>query len=122
MGESGCLDDFKTEFDVQMDEASSNPGKLMLVFFSLQIFKILISIFYLISAFVFFKYYRNEKLTSMTYIGEIARLALIACIENELILEGNVTEILATPNSFESEHMSRIESYVNFFDTEKKKS
>ncbi|KAK6630127.1 hypothetical protein RUM44_005678 [Polyplax serrata] len=81
LGSNGCLDFIRSEFDRQMDEQSKNPGMQM-----------------------------NDKMTSIAYLGEIARLALLRCIEINAILGGVISDRLAERNSFELAHMARIES------------
>lgn len=49
-------------------------------------------------------------MTSIAYLGEIARLALLRCIEINAILGGVISDRLAERNSFELAHMARIES------------
>ncbi|KAL0278805.1 UNVERIFIED_CONTAM: hypothetical protein PYX00_000507 [Menopon gallinae] len=80
-GEDGSLDQFRTEFDFEMDDNLKTKGKLI-----------------------------NEKMTGMAYLGEIARLALVRCIDSGCILGGKVTSQIKERDSINYKHMMRIES------------
>uniref|UniRef100_A0A8D0GUN0 Hexokinase-2 n=1 Tax=Sphenodon punctatus TaxID=8508 RepID=A0A8D0GUN0_SPHPU len=80
-GDSGCLDDFRTEFDVAVDELSLNAGKQ-----------------------------RFEKMISGMYLGEIVRNILIDFTKRGLLFRGRISERLKTRGIFETKFLSQIES------------
>ncbi|XP_066495316.1 hexokinase-2 [Tiliqua scincoides] len=80
-GDSGCLDDFRTVFDVAVDENSLNPGKQ-----------------------------RYEKMISGMYLGEIVRNILIDFTKQGLLFRGRISERLKTRGIFETKFLSQIES------------
>ncbi|XP_054197617.1 hexokinase-2 isoform X3 [Homo sapiens] len=80
-GDNGCLDDFRTEFDVAVDELSLNPGKQ-----------------------------RFEKMISGMYLGEIVRNILIDFTKRGLLFRGRISERLKTRGIFETKFLSQIES------------
>ncbi|XP_061449511.1 hexokinase-2-like isoform X2 [Rhineura floridana] len=80
-GDSGCLDDFRTEFDVAVDEHSLNPGK--------QTF---------------------EKMISGMYLGEIVQNILINFTKRGLLFRGRISERLKKKGIFETKFLSQIES------------
>ncbi|XP_043459739.1 hexokinase-2 isoform X2 [Prionailurus bengalensis] len=80
-GDNGCLDDFRTEFDVAVDELSLNPGKQ-----------------------------RFEKMISGMYLGEIVRNILINFTKRGLLFRGRISERLKTRGIFETKFLSQIES------------
>nr|XP_028596936.1 hexokinase-2 isoform X1 [Podarcis muralis] len=80
-GDSGCLDDFRTEFDAAVDENSLNPGKQ-----------------------------RFEKMISGMYLGEIVRNILIDFTKRGLLFRGRISERLKTRGIFETKFLSQIES------------
>ncbi|XP_049712398.1 hexokinase-2 isoform X2 [Elephas maximus indicus] len=80
-GDNGCLDDFRTEFDVMVDELSLNPGKQ-----------------------------RFEKMISGMYLGEIVRNILIDFTKRGLLFRGRISERLKTRGIFETKFLSQIES------------
>ncbi|KAL8174096.1 UNVERIFIED_CONTAM: Hexokinase-2 [Gekko kuhli] len=80
-GDNGCLDDFRTEFDVLVDEHSLNPGKQ-----------------------------RFEKMISGMYLGEIVRNILIRFTKRGLLFRGQISERLKTRGIFETKFLSQIES------------
>nr|XP_056716380.1 hexokinase-2 [Euleptes europaea] len=80
-GDSGCLDDVRTEFDVVVDEHSLNPGKQ-----------------------------RFEKMISGMYLGEIVRNILIYFTKRGLLFRGRISERLKTRGIFETKFLSQIES------------
>uniref|UniRef100_A0A8B9T252 Hexokinase-2 n=1 Tax=Anas platyrhynchos TaxID=8839 RepID=A0A8B9T252_ANAPL len=80
-GDSGCLDDIRTEFDLAVDELSLNPGKQ-----------------------------RFEKMISGMYLGEIVRNILIDFTKRGLLFRGRISERLKTRGIFETKFLSQIES------------
>ncbi|XP_037383597.1 hexokinase-2 [Talpa occidentalis] len=80
-GDNGCLDDFRTKFDVAVDELSLNPGKQ-----------------------------RFEKMISGMYLGEIVRNILMDFTKRGLLFRGRISERLKTPGIFETKFLSQIES------------
>ncbi|XP_060643021.2 hexokinase-2 isoform X1 [Anolis sagrei] len=80
-GDSGCLDDIRTEFDVAVDDNSLNPGKQ-----------------------------RYEKMISGMYLGEIVRNILINFTKRGLLFRGRISERLKTRGIFETKFLSQIES------------
>uniref|UniRef100_K7GHR4 Hexokinase-2 n=1 Tax=Pelodiscus sinensis TaxID=13735 RepID=K7GHR4_PELSI len=80
-GDSGCLDDIRTEFDVAVDELSLNSGKQ-----------------------------RFEKMISGMYLGEIVRNILINFTKRGLLFRGRISERLKTRGIFETKFLSQIES------------
>uniref|UniRef100_A0A8D2M4N6 Hexokinase-2 n=1 Tax=Zonotrichia albicollis TaxID=44394 RepID=A0A8D2M4N6_ZONAL len=80
-GDSGCLDDIRTEFDVAVDEHSLNPGKQ-----------------------------RYEKMISGMYLGEIVRNILMDFTKKGLLFRGRISERLKTRGIFETKFLSQIES------------
>ncbi|NXF99810.1 HXK2 protein, partial [Sakesphorus luctuosus] len=80
-GDSGCLDDVRTEFDVAVDELSLNPGKQ-----------------------------RFEKMISGMYLGEIVRNILMDFTKRGLLFRGRISERLKTRGIFETKFLSQIES------------
>ncbi|XP_004704430.1 hexokinase-2 [Echinops telfairi] len=80
-GDNGCLDDFRTEFDVAVDELSLNAGKQ-----------------------------RFEKMISGMYLGEIVRNILIDFTKRGLLFRGRISERLKTRGIFETKFLSQIES------------
>uniref|UniRef100_A0A8C9NQ83 Hexokinase-2 n=1 Tax=Serinus canaria TaxID=9135 RepID=A0A8C9NQ83_SERCA len=81
-GDSGCLDDIRTEFDVAVDELSLNPGKQ-----------------------------RYEKMISGMYLGEIVRNILMDFTKKGLLFRGRISERLKTRGIFETKFLSQIESF-----------
>ncbi|XP_015504221.2 LOW QUALITY PROTEIN: hexokinase-2 [Parus major] len=80
-GDSGCLDDIRTEFDLAVDELSLNPGKQ-----------------------------RYEKMISGMYLGEIVRNILMDFTKKGLLFRGRISERLKTRGIFETKFLSQIES------------
>uniref|UniRef100_A0A7M4F856 Hexokinase-2 n=1 Tax=Crocodylus porosus TaxID=8502 RepID=A0A7M4F856_CROPO len=80
-GDNGCLDEFFTHFDAQVDRVSLNPGKQ-----------------------------RFEKLISGMYLGEIVRMVLVELVEKELLFQGRPCPALQTPGIFPTKFLSTIES------------
>uniref|UniRef100_A0A3Q0SZJ1 Phosphotransferase n=1 Tax=Amphilophus citrinellus TaxID=61819 RepID=A0A3Q0SZJ1_AMPCI len=79
-GDDGSLNDIVTEFDVEVDKTSINPG---------------IHIF--------------EKMISGMYLGEIVRLVLVKMTKDQLLFKGQMSEALRTPEQFETKLISEIE-------------
>ncbi|XP_037605014.1 hexokinase-2-like isoform X2 [Sebastes umbrosus] len=79
-GDDGTLRDIQTEFDVEVDKTSINPG---------------------VHAF--------EKMISGMYLGEIVRLLLVRLTEDKLLFKGRTSETLLTPASFGTKFISEIE-------------
>ncbi|CAI5642641.1 unnamed protein product [Oreochromis niloticus] len=79
-GDDGSLDDILTEFDVEVDKTSINPG---------------VHIF--------------EKMISGMYLGEIVRLVLVKMTKDKLLFKGQISETLGTPGQFETKFISEIE-------------
>ncbi|XP_026037052.1 hexokinase-2-like [Astatotilapia calliptera] len=79
-GDDGCLDDILTEFDVEVDKTSINPG---------------VHIF--------------EKMISGMYLGEIVRLVLVKMTKDKLLFKGQISEALGTCGLFETKFISEIE-------------
>ncbi|KAM9408302.1 hexokinase HKDC1-like [Pholidichthys leucotaenia] len=83
-GDDGALDDFLTEFDRNVDAASSNPGK--------QIF---------------------EKMVSGMYLGELVRLVVLKMANQGLLLDGRVSNALKTKGKITTAHVAAMEEYKN---------
>uniref|UniRef100_A0A0V0J1R5 Phosphotransferase n=2 Tax=Schistocephalus solidus TaxID=70667 RepID=A0A0V0J1R5_SCHSO len=79
-GEHGCINEFLTEFDRQVDKDSLNPGK--------QVF---------------------EKLISGMYLGEIARLILLKLAEEGHLFDGIVPPLLREKNGIPANILSDVE-------------
>ncbi|KAM4620730.1 hexokinase-4-like [Polymixia lowei] len=80
-GDDGALKDILTEFDLEVDRTSLNPGV-----------------------------HTFEKMISGMYLGEVVRLVLVKLTEDRLLFEGEVSEALETPDSFKTEFISDIEN------------
>ncbi|XP_028651798.1 hexokinase-1 [Erpetoichthys calabaricus] len=80
-GDSGCLDDFRTQYDRAVDDLSLNPGKQ-----------------------------RYEKMCSGMYLGEIVRNILIDLTKRGFLFRGQISEALKTRGIFETKFLSQIES------------
>jgi len=48
-------------------------------------------------------------------MGELVRLILMDCINNELIFNGTSSEELRTPHRFYTKYVSEIEKYTFFY-------
>ncbi|KAK3095458.1 hypothetical protein FSP39_014927 [Pinctada imbricata] len=81
LGDDGCLDFIKTEYDRQVDKHSINPGR--------QVY---------------------EKMISGMYMGEIVRLVLEKLRKNNLIFQGQESEELKSRGRFYTKYVSEIES------------
>ncbi|XP_071495850.1 hexokinase-4-like isoform X2 [Diadema antillarum] len=80
-GDDGALDDFRTEYDKNVDENSLNQGKQL-----------------------------YEKMISGMYLGEIARQVLLKMTKQKLIFGGVSTEELETMGKFETRFLTDIEN------------
>uniref|UniRef100_A0A668V111 Phosphotransferase n=1 Tax=Oreochromis aureus TaxID=47969 RepID=A0A668V111_OREAU len=92
-GDDGSLDDILTEFDVEVDKTSINPGVHMYVS---QLFRIITPPPF-------------EKMISGMYLGEIVRLVLVKMTKDKLLFKGQISETLGTPGQFETKFISEIE-------------
>ncbi|KAM3877176.1 hexokinase HKDC1-like [Diretmus argenteus] len=81
-GDDGALNECITEFDKEIDAASTNPGK--------QLF---------------------EKLLSGLYLGELVRLVVLKMAKEGLLFDGNVPDALRTKGKITSMHMAAMEQY-----------
>ncbi|XP_017404413.1 hexokinase HKDC1 isoform X2 [Cebus imitator] len=81
-GDNGCVEDIRTQYDMEVDEGSLNPGKQ-----------------------------RYEKMTSGMYLGEIVRQILIDLTKQGLLFRGQISERLRTRGIFETKFLSQIESF-----------
>ncbi|XP_026183636.1 hexokinase-2-like [Mastacembelus armatus] len=79
-GDDGSLKDIQTEFDIEVDKTSINPG---------------VHIF--------------EKMISGMYLGEIVRLVLVQLTQDKLLFEGQASEALLIPSKFQTKFISDIE-------------
>uniref|UniRef100_A0A4W6F977 hexokinase n=1 Tax=Lates calcarifer TaxID=8187 RepID=A0A4W6F977_LATCA len=90
-GDDGSLSDILTEFDVQVDKMSINPGV-----------------------------HTFEKMISGMYLGEIVRLLLVKLTEDKLLFNGQTSEALRTPGKFQTKFISEIEEKDNGLENGKK--
>ncbi|XP_078140206.1 hexokinase HKDC1-like [Centroberyx gerrardi] len=81
-GDDGALNDYITEFDKEIDAASTNPGK--------QLF---------------------EKLVSGLYLGELVRLVVLKMAKLGLLFDGNVSDALRTKGKITTAHVAAMEQY-----------
>ncbi|XP_076141524.1 hexokinase HKDC1 [Alosa pseudoharengus] len=81
-GDDGALEDFITNFDREIDAASSNAGK--------QLF---------------------EKMVSGMYMGELVRLILLKMAKKGLLFGGVISDALRTKGKFQTKHVCQIEQY-----------
>ncbi|XP_053703477.1 hexokinase-2-like [Synchiropus splendidus] len=79
-GDDGSLKDVQTEFDVEVDRMSINPG---------------VHIF--------------EKMIGGMYLGEIVRLLLLKMAEDDVLFGGDQCKMLRKPGAFETRFISEIE-------------
>ncbi|XP_074528069.1 hexokinase-2-like [Halichoeres trimaculatus] len=79
-GDNGSLKDILTEFDIEVDKTSINPGV-----------------------------HTFEKMISGMYLGEIVRLVLLKMTKDKLLFKGQISEALQTPEKFETRFISEIE-------------
>lgn len=84
LGDDGCMDFMKTEYDRKVDKHSINPGK--------QVY---------------------EKMISGMYMGEIVRLVLVKLCKHGLLFGGRGSEDLNTMGRFYTKYVSEIESDVD---------
>uniref|UniRef100_A0A674AZ14 Phosphotransferase n=1 Tax=Salmo trutta TaxID=8032 RepID=A0A674AZ14_SALTR len=80
-GANGELEEFRLEYDRVVDETSLNPGQQL-----------------------------YEKLISGKYMGELVRLVLLKLVNEELLFNGEASDLLKTRGSFETRYVSQIES------------
>ncbi|CAI5649708.1 unnamed protein product [Oreochromis niloticus] len=80
-GDNGELEDFRLEYDRVVDEASINPGHQL-----------------------------YEKLISGKYMGELVRLVMMKLVNEDLLFNGEASELLKTRGSFETRYVSQVES------------
>ncbi|XP_071521980.1 hexokinase type 2 isoform X2 [Panulirus ornatus] len=80
-GDNGCLDFVRTQYDINIDRESINPGKQL-----------------------------YEKMISGMYMGEIARQVLLRLISERLLFGGCSSDILQEKGSFFTKYISEIES------------
>uniref|UniRef100_A0A3P9IS52 hexokinase n=1 Tax=Oryzias latipes TaxID=8090 RepID=A0A3P9IS52_ORYLA len=83
-GDDGALNDFTTEFDREVDAASSNPGK--------QIF---------------------EKMVSGMYLGELVRLVVLKMAKLGKLFDGHVSDALRTKGKITTADVAAMEEYRN---------
>ncbi|XP_056135122.1 hexokinase HKDC1-like [Lampris incognitus] len=83
-GDDGALDDYITEFDREIDAASTNPGK--------QLF---------------------EKLIGGLYLGELVRLIVLKMTKLELLFNGNASSALKVKGKITTAHVAAMEEYKN---------
>ncbi|KAG9351951.1 hypothetical protein JZ751_023202 [Albula glossodonta] len=81
-GDNGSLKDIQTEFDVEVDRNSLNPGV-----------------------------HTFEKMISGMYLGEVVRLVLIKLAQQNMLFGGKVSEALEKPDAFETRYISEIEEF-----------
>uniref|UniRef100_A0A8C7T1B3 Phosphotransferase n=1 Tax=Oncorhynchus mykiss TaxID=8022 RepID=A0A8C7T1B3_ONCMY len=79
-GANGELEEFRLEYDRVVDETSLNPGQQL-----------------------------YEKLISGKYMGELVRLVLLKLVNEELLFNGEASDLLKTRGSFETRYVSQIE-------------
>ncbi|TKS78358.1 Glucokinase [Collichthys lucidus] len=80
-GDNGELEEFRLEYDRVVDESSINPGHQL-----------------------------YEKLISGKYMGELVRLVLMKLVNEDLLFNGEASEMLKTRGSFETRYVSQVES------------
>lgn len=80
-GDNGALDDVRSQYDVDVDEHSINPGK--------QLF---------------------EKMISGMYMGELARLAIVRFAKEGLLFDGKLSSMLMKRGNFFTKYVSEIEA------------
>ncbi|XP_066572535.1 hexokinase-2 [Amia ocellicauda] len=83
-GDDGSLRDIQTEFDMEVDRSSLNPGQHVF-----------------------------EKMISGMYLGEVARLVLVKLAKEKLLFDGETSEALLSLGKFETRHISEIEEDTN---------
>ncbi|KAM6442516.1 hexokinase HKDC1-like [Liasis olivaceus] len=80
-GDNGCIDNFRTKYDKEVDSWSLNPGNQ-----------------------------KYEKMTGGMYLGEIVRQILIDLTKRGLLFRGQISESLRRRGIFETKYLSQIES------------
>uniref|UniRef100_A0A668AX70 Hexokinase-2 n=1 Tax=Myripristis murdjan TaxID=586833 RepID=A0A668AX70_9TELE len=80
-GDDGALEDLRTDFDLEIDAGSLNPGK--------QLF---------------------EKMISGMYMGELVRLILVKMAKEKLLFQGQTTPDLLTTGHFITSYVFAIEN------------
>ncbi|XP_007427559.1 putative hexokinase HKDC1 [Python bivittatus] len=80
-GDNGCIDNFRTKYDKEVDSWSLNPGNQ-----------------------------KYEKMTGGMYLGEIVRQILIDLTKRGLLFRGQISESLRRRRIFETKYLSQIES------------
>uniref|UniRef100_A0A7N9AV15 Phosphotransferase n=1 Tax=Mastacembelus armatus TaxID=205130 RepID=A0A7N9AV15_9TELE len=60
--------------------------------------------------FIFYASCRYEKLISGKYMGELVRLVLMKLVNEDLLFNGEASELLKTRGSFETRYVSQVES------------
>uniref|UniRef100_UPI00398F0F1A hexokinase-4 isoform X1 n=2 Tax=Pristiophorus japonicus TaxID=55135 RepID=UPI00398F0F1A len=80
-GDTGELEKFRLEYDCVVDEASVNPG-----------------------------YQLYEKIIGGKYMGELTRLVLLKLVNQNLLFNGEASQLMKTRGSFETRLLSQIES------------
>uniref|UniRef100_A0A8C7K0B8 Phosphotransferase n=1 Tax=Oncorhynchus kisutch TaxID=8019 RepID=A0A8C7K0B8_ONCKI len=80
-GANGELEEFRLEYDRVVDETSINPGQQL-----------------------------YEKLISGKYMGELVRVVLLKLVNEELLFNGEASDLLKTRGSFDTRYVSQIES------------
>ncbi|XP_019721499.1 hexokinase-2-like isoform X2 [Hippocampus comes] len=90
-GDNGSLRDIQTEFDVQVDKTSINPG-----------------------------IHTFEKMISGMYLGEIVRLLLLRMTKDGLLFKGQASEALLSPDGFKTKYISDIEEELDGLENGKK--
>ncbi|XP_072341842.1 hexokinase-4 isoform X2 [Scyliorhinus torazame] len=79
-GDTGELEEFRLEYDCLVDETSNNPG-----------------------------YQLYEKIIGGKYMGELTRLVLLKLVNQNLLFNGEASQLLKTQGSFETRFLTQIE-------------
>uniref|UniRef100_A0A8C7SX03 Phosphotransferase n=1 Tax=Oncorhynchus mykiss TaxID=8022 RepID=A0A8C7SX03_ONCMY len=85
-GANGELEEFRLEYDRVVDETSLNPGQQL-----------------------------YEKLISGKYMGELVRLVLLKLVNEELLFNGEASDLLKTRGSFETRYNYNCQHYYNIY-------
>ncbi|XP_056636902.1 hexokinase type 2-like [Diorhabda sublineata] len=80
-GDDGALDFCRTQYDIDVDANSINPGKQL-----------------------------HEKMISGMYLGELVRLAAVRFTNEGIMFGGTLSDDFNTPDKFETKFVSEIES------------
>lgn len=80
-GDDGALDFCRTEYDIEVDKASINPGRQL-----------------------------HEKMISGMYLGELVRLAAVKFANEGIMFSGRISDDFNTVGKFETKFVSDIES------------